>query len=42
MKAARGDKAEARKFYERFITLCSNADPEFRPMVERARKAISP
>jgi tetratricopeptide (TPR) repeat protein/TolB-like protein len=40
LEAAKGDKTVARQYYRRFITLWANADPEFKPIVERARKSL--
>jgi hypothetical protein len=41
LEAAVGDKAQARTYYRRFLTLWAKADPEFQPIVDRARKALA-
>jgi hypothetical protein len=41
LEAARGDKPKVKEFYQRFITLMSAADPEFQPIVDRAKKALA-
>jgi len=41
LEAAKGDKAVARQFYQRFLTLWAQTDPEFQPIVDRARKALA-
>jgi hypothetical protein len=38
LAAALGQRDEAREWYRRFLDLWSTADPEFRPIVDRARK----
>jgi tetratricopeptide (TPR) repeat protein len=39
LAAATGQQEEARRWYKRFIDLWATAQPEFQPLVERARQA---
>jgi len=41
LEAAAGNKAVARTWYQRFVDLWAAADPEFQPIVERARKSLA-
>ena len=41
LEAARGHRGEARVWYQRFLDLWSRPDPEFKPIVDRARKALA-
>jgi tetratricopeptide (TPR) repeat protein len=41
LEAAVGDKTAARLWYKRFLDLWGDADPDFAPMVNRARAAYS-
>lgn len=41
LEAALGHPAEARVWYQRFLAFWSRPDPEFNPVVERARRALS-
>jgi hypothetical protein len=37
---ARGDRAQAREFYGRFVDLWKDADPELRPVVRDGRARL--
>lgn len=39
--AALGDRAAARASYKRFLTLWAKSDPEFKPLMDRVRKAYA-
>jgi len=41
LAAALGQRAEARLWYQRFLSFWSNPDPEFTHIVDRARKALA-
>lgn len=41
LEAAVGNRAQARHWYQRFIALWSRPDPEFNPIVARARRALA-
>jgi tetratricopeptide (TPR) repeat protein/TolB-like protein len=41
LAAAAGQRDEARTWYKRFIDLWSNAAPDLKPLVERARKSLA-
>jgi TolB-like protein len=41
LEAAIGDKAVARRDFQRLLTLWAEADPEFKPLVDRARNGLA-
>ncbi len=41
LETALGNRSQGRIWYQRFLALWSSADPEFSPVVERARKALA-